>query len=205
MHILLCLGNPRKKCNTLYGYVPSECPNQTSLPLFQAPLTFSALMPSLSYPEQPSPLMLPHSGSLPRHGPIFGHHSPPQTLSPPSLSPNHWLTPLLISHTAQLTSDLFPWHRPKVQLPHAVPRISSCFFGHSLQVPGSSSTERMAYAPVSSAVTAPILPSQPPRPVTHLLAPWLTGWLQGSLKTGSAAHLIQYRQKSIKKCNIQSP
>lgn len=43
MHILLYLGNPRKKCNTLCGYVPSECPNHTFLTVFQASLNFCAL------------------------------------------------------------------------------------------------------------------------------------------------------------------
>lgn len=55
MHMLLCLGNPRKKCNTLCGYVHSECPNHTYLTLFQVSLNSCALTLSTFAQNNPFP------------------------------------------------------------------------------------------------------------------------------------------------------
>lgn len=79
------------------------------------------------------------------------------------LSSKHCLIPILILRPPQLIPD--PWHRPEVQVPDAASRNSNCCFGHSLQAPRSSSTEWIAYATASPTVIAPVLPSQPPRPI----------------------------------------
>lgn len=107
MHILLCLGNPRKKCNTLYGYVPAECPNQTSPPLFQASLTFCALPRRLlaraTLSPHPPVLWAPSPGTAQPTDTIPCHRIPVLLLSP-----NHWLTPVLILHAHPLMCDTEP-------------------------------------------------------------------------------------------------
>jgi len=100
MHILLCLGNPRKKCNTLYSYEPKlDFPIPVSSPshlLCLHTLPFSR--------EQPSPLMLLFSG-YPHHAwpNLRTHHSLPQNPSPPS-----FFKPLANSHTHLAHSSAHP-------------------------------------------------------------------------------------------------
>lgn len=116
--------------------------------------------PPPSCQSDPLPSSSRSLGTVPRHGPTYGHHSLPQNPSPPTLS-----KPLANSCTHLACSPPDAWHRTEVQVPDAAPRGSGGCFGHSLQTPGSSSAEGTAYAAVSPAVIVPVLPSQPPRPV----------------------------------------
>lgn len=149
--------------------------------------------PPPSCQSNPLPSSSCSLGTLPRHGPTYGHHSLPQNPSPPSLSkpranscarlarspPVRDAAPKCKCQTRPLR-PLTANARVEQRRRHGV-----CRWESSRNSPGS---------PFSAPETC----------ITHFTAPWSTGWLQGSLIAGSAARLMQSRWESIRKCNVQS-